>query len=112
MSFLVSLATSRLFPYLVAGVLAVGFVWYVYHAGELAERQRQEIADLQHDNKVLTQDIERKRRAAEADARAAEKDAQIIADLDAKLKDMLNEISKPDDQCFSDADTDSLRRNW
>lgn len=112
MTFLLSLVTSRVFPYIVIVVLALGSIWYVYHQGELAERQRNEIAMLQEQARLLREDAERKRKAAEEDAKKAEEDAITIALLDAKTKELLSEIEDPARQCFTADDVDRLRKLW
>lgn len=112
MSLLLTLVTSRVFPYIAAGLAIVGLLVSIYLAGVHAERDRQTIADLQEQARFLREDAERKRKAAEEDAKKAEEDAVTIAILDAKTKELISELQDPARQCFTADDVDRLRKLW
>lgn len=112
MNFLLSLVTSRLFPYLVVALLATGLIGAIYLKGVSDERNAQLIADLQEQNRFLLEDIARKKKAAEEDQAQAAEDADKIMGLEAKTKELLDELQNPDHQCLTGNDVDRLRKLW
>ncbi len=112
MNFIVSILASRFFPYILAGLLAFGVVTTIYMKGKSDARNEALIEQLQENNRVLLADIARKKKASEDDQKSAADDANKIADLEARTKDLLNELKNADAVCLDAGDTDSLLKLW